>query len=273
MLTPASTIELIQVAPITASNDVTLQFSYRTFRSLTGFNLTIVYINSEGQYEQIVNNSSVVSDGTFQTVNFLVPGVTAIMSVSLQLVGTNVLPGEFVYSVLLIWNVQGATITVPLRALPAQVSSVTQVLSPFVLAHDLATFYPRSIVLAGPAAGANFTFSVPGVAQWRIRSIIASFSTSAVAATRHVFFQVNVSGIQHFRVYAPLTQTALQNRVYSMMVNIRDSTAVETGGFVNMQLPELTLYPGWSCIVGAVAIDAGDQFSLINLIVDEALIL
>jgi len=125
---------------------------------------------------------------------------------------------------------------------------------------------------ANPAAGADFVVSVPVNARWKVRSLAATYTASAVAANRQVSITVADLTAFKFRGFP------LQNIVASQVALISAYPVTPYASIVatdfTLPLPPdlyLTGSPAFSDVIQSVTVakDAGDQWSAIRLLVEE----
>lgn len=117
--------------------------------------------------------------------------------------------------------------------------------------------------VANPAAGADFSFSVPHNQHWSIISVSFRFVASVVVVNRTVQLQVLArSGSPVFTAEAPAVQTAGQDRRY---VAAAFGTLNALGGgsvFRSIPIPpNLVVADDFSLKSTIIGIDVGDQLS------------
>ena len=126
----------------------------------------------------------------------------------------------------------------------------------------------RIITLAQPAAGADWSASVPATARWRVNAVQAQFATSAAVANRvpHI---VITDGQGHTVYNVP----SLTNQVAATTFQYSAGATVVTAFFdsaVVMALPyPLKMLQTWTISSLTTAIQAADQWSNIVLFVKE----
>jgi len=126
----------------------------------------------------------------------------------------------------------------------------------------------RIITVATPAAGAEWTQTVPAGREWIVRAITWTFVASAVVASRLLFVIYNDGGATNIRLPAGLVQTASQNVSYSFVPG--SGTSLGAGLPIAIPAPaHLRMGAGWNIGSLTAGIDAGDQYSNIALHVDE----
>lgn len=138
------------------------------------------------------------------------------------------------------------------------------------LAHPLTDdLQQRTIPVVQPAAGAQWSFTVPGGVVWVVRAIGATLTTSAVAGTRTVGVEVTdgnvgVAGAVHSRTLA----ASLTQRFY-WMTEYSASPAGAAGGIASDSYPIMPMPAGWTLTSKAAAFDVGDQWSNVQLLVTQ----
>lgn len=126
----------------------------------------------------------------------------------------------------------------------------------------------RSVAGAAPAAGADFSVTVPTGARWRLYSVIASFVTSIAVANREMVLVIDDGATELARIPQGVAQVASLTRAYSFYEAAERNTIAQAGAFT-AALPIVPLLAG-SRIRSAVAnIDAADQFGAPQVLVEE----
>lgn len=138
----------------------------------------------------------------------------------------------------------------------------------FALTHADKRFNVRAVQVANPAAGADWSQAVPNGMAWRPRAIFFQLVTSATVATR----QVNVvikddQGNIVAEFAASGSQAASLTGAYTAMQG--GPLAGANNVFV-MPLPfDVVLPAAFTIGTSTGSIQAADQYSLINLLVEE----
>lgn len=128
----------------------------------------------------------------------------------------------------------------------------------------------RGITLANPAAGADFSFTVPAGSGWTIESLYAHFVASATVANRVPRLVVrDPSAVTWVFMPSNAAITASQGADLTWLKasNDRQAPAGLLEWLVNM--PPIFIPPGWQLLTITNAIAAGDQWSAIKLMVRE----
>lgn len=126
-----------------------------------------------------------------------------------------------------------------------------------------------SIQNAAPGAGADFTVTVPTQARWKVRAINAQLVTAVAVATRAVELEVS-DGAGNLLLIAPanVTQAASLSIRYQGSAAPYPATTIATRAFCAFP-PDLVLFQGWKILSSTGSIQAADQWSVQNLIVEE----
>jgi hypothetical protein len=129
----------------------------------------------------------------------------------------------------------------------------------------------RTIQVAKPAAGAEFTQTVPGQSTWALVAICAQLVTSGAAANRvpSLTFTDGTNTVAQVPTGAALTAT-LTSRITWMADGASTSTTL-LGTSLIVNTPKLILSPGWVISSNTAAIDTADQYQNIVLTVIESL--
>ncbi len=127
---------------------------------------------------------------------------------------------------------------------------------------------PVSVLGTTPAAGAEFTQTVPTNARWRLHTIRALFTASATVANRTTVIRIT-DGVNLIASIAQgVTFTANQQAAQSWVggYSLRDSAA---GEYVNPLAFPVDLLPGWIVGSATLGLQAGDQWSQLRFDVEE----
>jgi len=127
----------------------------------------------------------------------------------------------------------------------------------------------RSVQIANPAAGADFTITVPTGARWELVSASALFTTAAAVANRHTLLVVDDGAnivYESAQTTAQIASLAIQ---HSWGQAIAAST--DAGGLsdVNPLPARIALVGGWRVRSSTGNIQAADQWSAIFISVRE----
>lgn len=139
-----------------------------------------------------------------------------------------------------------------------------------VLARDLVKLrLVRPVFIASPAAGAEWSFVVPGGVTWEVIAVRAAFVTSAVVATRIPELDFTDADAKILgRIPPPATQVASTST--NILWNRGFGDHLNSGGISGAALPfDLPLSSGYTLRSNTFAIDVGDQWSAIVLFVRE----
>lgn len=117
-------------------------------------------------------------------------------------------------------------------------------------------------IIAQPAVGAIFTFTVPVGKVYRLNSIKFRLTTSAVAGNRNVLLRFyDASSNILYYAYSDVDQAASQG--YNYNATLFGSHIAAKNNTVQFSLPLVYLPAGYIFNCQVVNIDAGDQLDLI----------
>jgi hypothetical protein len=127
----------------------------------------------------------------------------------------------------------------------------------------------RSVTITTPAAGANWSITVPAGASWTLTSVRATLATSATVANRIPDLQIkDASGNIVMDALAGVAQTATLTDTWSWSSGGVTSTVL--GASNSVALPwSFRLNPGWVVQQVTAGLQAADQWSAIALSVME----
>lgn len=123
--------------------------------------------------------------------------------------------------------------------------------------------------LPQPAAGANFVLTPTGLGIWRILSLVAVLTTSAVVANRAVVFSADDGTTTYFRTPAPSVQAASLALRYAAFDGSSPQATVGTVAVAGWPNSGLALYPGHSLRSAVDNLDVADQWTLVAVMVEE----
>lgn len=138
-----------------------------------------------------------------------------------------------------------------------------------VLAELLRARLTKAVPVASPAAGQEWSVTVPGGVVWYAASVVATLTASAAVATRQIRLTVADGTTLFCRIPSASSITAGQQALLNWLAGAGYSLNAGTGiGQLNT-LPPFPM-PGGTVIASLTAgIDAGDQWSAIALYVIE----
>jgi len=126
----------------------------------------------------------------------------------------------------------------------------------------------RAFAVGNPAAGADWTTTVPANTQWILRSVYALLATDAVAPVREAALQIKDGGGVRLMLSNSIDTVAASTN--SNISWFPASGAVTDARFnLGVIPPEYRLLPGWTISTSTLNLDAGDQWSNIRLTVEE----
>lgn len=134
---------------------------------------------------------------------------------------------------------------------------------------DAAVPFVRTVPVASPAPGADWSLPCPGSATWRILGLRARLTTSAVAATRLPVLSWS-DGTDDFSTVPPNNGiTASKVGIISTFAGAPQFGAVDGPIIFASPRDGWLLQPGWSLRVNTTAIDVGDQWDKIRVVLVE----
>jgi len=126
----------------------------------------------------------------------------------------------------------------------------------------------HSILVANPAAGVDWTFTVPGSARLRLQSLRAVLTTSAAVANRNVQIQIT-DGVNTVWIASAPASVVAGTAQQLVATGTNSPTGVVTTIF-SVVVPPALLLPGfWTIGTSTQNIQAADQWSAIALAVEE----
>lgn len=125
----------------------------------------------------------------------------------------------------------------------------------------------KTITVANPAAGAEWSITVTATKIWEVLSISCQLITDATVATRRIVISFNDGTNEIFKVGSQGTQTASLTNFHSFAENINSSAT--HGAAVSTTMPKIVLPAGYKIETKSLSLQAGDQYALITLYVKE----
>lgn len=129
--------------------------------------------------------------------------------------------------------------------------------------------FRKVVAVSSPAAGADWSVTVPGGERWRIQAILATLTTAVAAATRVPILELMLDNQKAVRIAPANSQAASLTNVYQWFPN---ADVVSVGGFDTVAIPDVLLEPGDTIDTSTVAIQAADQWSGILVAVTYELV-
>lgn len=127
----------------------------------------------------------------------------------------------------------------------------------------------RYLNQANPAAGADVFITVPTGALWKFRTLNATFTTSATAATRTISFSVDDGTTIYFEVIPSITVTASLARLFRMGVLQGYEQPTIQNSRLSIGLPELILPAAHRFYSNTGSLQTDDAWTAINFTVEE----
>lgn len=113
---------------------------------------------------------------------------------------------------------------------------------------------------AAPAAGADWTYTVPAGQSFTVETLAFSLTTSAAVANRQVQVIIDDGVNELWRWVAPAVQAATATVEYVGALSTVESGAVRAG-VQSFELPNIVLLPGYRIRSITTAIQAADQYT------------
>ena len=126
----------------------------------------------------------------------------------------------------------------------------------------------RSITGTDPAAGAEWSETVPTNARWRLIAARASFVTDATVASRTVSLRIDDGTTDVWLLPSHATQAASLTFPYSLAA-IGQSGFASGNSIVIPMPPDVFMLPGWRVRSATGTIQAGDNWGAPQLWVEE----
>lgn len=127
----------------------------------------------------------------------------------------------------------------------------------------------RALRVPTPAAGTDWSVTVPAGVQWNVRAGVGTLTTAAVAGSRYAGASVTVDGVATWQANLPAGQAESLAYVYTLAATVSAAvTTVAASGLI-VPLPNLWLPEGTAIGSSTIGLLAGDQWSAIALTVEE----
>lgn len=127
----------------------------------------------------------------------------------------------------------------------------------------------RVLDVPAPVAGAEWSFTVPSLGWLRIRSIVATLTTSAVVANRVAGFTLSDPDRVAYAASSNLALPASSAQRIVYMPGTGSGGLVGAGGTLLVPLPDLIVPVGYVLKSFTGLIDVADQYSNVRMIVEE----
>lgn len=127
----------------------------------------------------------------------------------------------------------------------------------------------KSVPVATPAAGAEWSVTVPAGVVWIVQSIFARFLSSVVVANRFPRLGFTDGSVTIGRVVALVTIPANQAWDHSYLRGAGAAWSGTSGVGLTYPLPDFRLPAGYTIFTTTPNLDAGDQWSQIVVNVIE----
>lgn len=127
----------------------------------------------------------------------------------------------------------------------------------------------RVLTIASPAAGADFTVTVPGNRQWRLDAGRAILTTDATVANRLPRLQFTDETVTWYEASSDAFIAAGLAQVVTFAAGGPEVTPGVAGAPASIALPLMWLPAGTIIRSATVAEDTGDQWSAIAVLIEE----
>ena len=130
--------------------------------------------------------------------------------------------------------------------------------------------YPRVAVPAAPAAGADWSLTVPGGFRWRLVSLVGRLVTSATVANRYPTLTLSDGTTVFARVPAITAAVASGTSFYWWAIGGGSYVPSTLTTPQSLWLPDMWLESGYVVNANTSALDATDQWSQVAAYVVES---
>ena len=129
--------------------------------------------------------------------------------------------------------------------------------------------YRKLVKASQPAAGADWSLTVPGGRIWRVRSLVATLATAVAVANRVVQFTLSDQTDVYLSVQTLPPVVASTTVRYSLWEGQADLATLTAGLDIGAPLWCFWMPAGTVIASSTTALQAADQWSLVKLFVDE----
>jgi hypothetical protein len=126
----------------------------------------------------------------------------------------------------------------------------------------------RGQSVTNPAAGADWSLTVPANVRWSVLSIEATLVTDATAGNRQAFLEIVASGVGLMRITPQTNQAPSQTKTYNWIPGISPATSLGTDNLMSLGVPTKVLQ-NYVIRTNTLVKAAGDQWSSITLELEE----
>lgn len=127
----------------------------------------------------------------------------------------------------------------------------------------------RVVTVPAPAAGADLVVKVPGGRLWRVLTGFVTFTASAVVANRFPRLQLLDGGQVFWEGGEATALTAGLTRRYSIAAGGLQATGAVSPAPNQLFMPLVHLHGEQQIVTSTAAIDVGDQWSAMRLLIEE----
>lgn len=132
----------------------------------------------------------------------------------------------------------------------------------------------RQVVIGAPAAGVDFSTTVPNLARWRVIALRASLTTAVAVANREVILALGTAGSPVYNAIAVPLQAASLTYGYSWGAGVTTLLVIAgaTTPNINTSIPVDLWLPNGSTVASVTQnLQAADQWSSVQLLVEECI--
>lgn len=126
-------------------------------------------------------------------------------------------------------------------------------------------------VVAGndPAAGAEFSVTVPNGVLWVVQSVRVTLVTDATAVTREMAIRIDDGSKDLLIIPSGRSQASNQGVDYNFVVDVDSLTNPPVSGNITRRIPRIPLLPGYRVRSVTANLQAGDNYGAPTLYVVE----
>lgn len=124
-------------------------------------------------------------------------------------------------------------------------------------------------MLNSPAAGTDWTVTVPGGRQWRVLAGVGLFIASAAVATRLLSLRLSDGNATWWQGSFPTAPTAGQQFLIGYGLGVTTAAAPGPGSATELALPAMWLPPLTVLFSATAGIQAGDLWGNLSLMIEE----
>lgn len=127
----------------------------------------------------------------------------------------------------------------------------------------------RRVTVANPAAGADWSQSVPAFCHWRVEDIRADLATDATVGNRTVRFHADDSSGSLVAPVNFANQAASTSQTYAAARHAKVAASSALGSTIIAGCPDHVMPAAWRVRSATPGLQPGDQWSSINILAAE----